>query len=172
MTRKHFMLILLYILLALLVVPTVYAQGTTDLEFSDIVDAIGPRTGRDLLWDVMLYMIFFLALINMFMIPDKQLMVTILNFIVMGLAIMSKLLVGTENTTDRVFQRGDLPVLVFNVGMFVIPLIMAGMLRSVKGKRPKAIYVCIIMGLLGGAYFFMFWAMEQRQLSEVPGQDN
>lgn len=162
MTRKHFMLILLYLFLAFIVVPSAYAQTTSDINMDDIVNAIGPRTGRDLLWDVMLYLLFFLALINMFILPDKQLFVTILNFVVMGATIISKLLVGTETTTDRMIEPTSLVVLVLNVGVFVVPLIMAGMLRAVRGKRPKAVIVCVIMGLLGGAYFFLFWAMEQR----------
>jgi len=166
MTRKHLLLMMLYIVLALVFVPAVYAQGSTaDLDVNDIIEALGPREGRDLLWDILLYLIFLLGFVLMFLIPDKQLFPALLNFLVMGLAVISKLLVGQ----GRTIEPGDLPVLVLNVGMFVLPLIIAGMVRSVKGKPSKAIIPAVIQGMVGGGYFFLFWALEQRPLSEAPG---
>ncbi len=160
MPRKHFYLILLYFLLAFLIVPVAHAQSTADLDFNDVIRELGPRSGDELLWDIMLYFIFFLGLINTFLIPDKQIFPSMLNFLVMGLAIVSKLLVGD----GRTIQPTDFAVLILNVGMFVIPLIMAGMLRTYgrKGRAPRALIPCIMMGLTGGAYFFLFWALEQR----------
>lgn len=158
MTRKHLIIAMLYMLLSLTLVPSAFAQSTTDIEFSDIVDALGPRTGTDLILDIFLYLIFFFGLINMFLISDKQLLPTMLNFTVMGLAIVSKLLVGREPGIEAT----AFAVLVLNVGIFVIPLIMAGMLRANKGKAPPAMPSSILMGLLGGGYFFMFWFFEQR----------
>lgn len=157
MPRKHVFIVLSYLLMMFVWVPVVSAQGTSDINFDDIVAAVGPRSGQDLIWDIFLYLIFFVALVNMFLIPDKQLMVTILNFIVMGFAVVSKLLVGN----GTLLEVDELPVLVLNVGMFVIPLIMAGALRNV-GKKPPNRWPSIIMGLLGGGYFFLFWALEQR----------
>lgn len=138
----------------------VQAQSTADLDFNDILRSLGPRTGQELLWDVLLYGIFLLGLINVVLIPDKQLFPSMLNLLVMGLAVVSKLLVG--RTGSAILAPTDLPVLVLNVGMFTLPLIIAGMLRPVKGKSSKAMLPAILMGILGGVYFFMYWAVEQR----------
>ncbi len=158
MKRKHLLLFFLYVFVIFVNVPVTYAQNTTDLNLNDVLSALGPRSGQDLLWDIMLYLIFFLGVVNMLLIPDKQLFPAMLNFTVMGLAIVSKLLVGT----GRTIEPTDFPVLVFNAGMFVLPLTIAGMVRSVKGKPSKAIGPAILMGLLGGGYFFLYWALEQR----------
>ncbi len=158
MKRHHIQVILLYLLLAFTAVPVTFAQSTSDLEFGDILNALGPRTGEDLIFDILLYIIFFLTFINMFLIPDKQMFVTILNFTVMGFAIVSKLLIGD----GLPLEATDLPVLVLNVGMFTIPLVIAGMLRSVKGKPSRAMLPAILTGLIGGGYFFLFWFLKQR----------
>lgn len=152
-------IILLFILFSLLVVPNVYAQSSQDIDIDDIISAIGPRSGQELIFDVLLYAIFFMGMVNMFLIPEKQLMPTMLNFIVIGLAVVSKLLVGTE--PDSYITPGNFATLVFNSGMFVLPLITAGMVRSRFGT-PKAMITCAITGLIGGGYFFIFWALEQR----------
>jgi hypothetical protein len=161
MARNRILLVLLALLVMLAAAPVAHAQSTADINFSDIIDALGPRSGDALLWDVFLYAIFFIGLLNIFLIPDKQLFPAMLNLLVMGLAVVSKLLVGYP-PHDPVLSPVDFPVLVFNAGMFVLPLIIAGMQRSVKGKPSKATIPAILMGLLGGGYFFLFWAMEQR----------
>lgn len=161
MVRNRILVVLLFLLLTLTVVPVVAAQGTGDIDLGDIVDALGPRSGQALIWDLFLYAIFFLGFLNMLLIPDKQLFSSMLNLLVMGLAVVSKLLVGYP-PNNPVLAPADLPVLIFNAGMFTLPFIIAGMQRSVKGKPSKATIPAIIMGLLGGGYFFLFWAMEQR----------
>ena len=163
MQRHYFALtafIALFFVFGLGAVMPAQAQSTADLDFNDIIQALGPRSGQDLLWDVLLYGIFLLGLINVVLIPDKQLFASMLNLLVMGLAIVSKLLVGTG--PNAILAPTDLPVLVLNVGMFTLPLIIAGMLRPVKGKSSKAMLPAILMGIMGGAYFFMYWAVEQR----------
>ena len=175
MTRNRMLMILLLGVCLLFVVSPALAQQRSieDVNFDDIVDALGPRNGQALLFDIMLYIIFILGVINSALIPDKQLFVAILNFTVIGLTVVSKLLIDVANDggvfyPSAILEPGDFAVLPINVGIFVIPLIMAGMLRSVKGKPSKALFPCLLMGLLGGAYFFIFWATEQRTLSEVP----
>lgn len=162
--QRHYLVLATFIALILVfslgAVTPVQAQSTADLDLNDIIQALGPRSGQELLWDVLLYGIFLLGLINVMLIPDKQLFASMLNLLVMGLAVVSKLLVGT--TSSAILAPTDLPVLVLNVGMFTIPLIVAGMLRPVKGKRSKAMIPAILMGILGGVYFFMYWAVEQR----------
>lgn len=167
-------LILVVLAMAFFFVMPVAAQTSgTDINFQDILDSLGPRTGTALLFDILLYSIFFLGFINMMLIPDKQLFPSMLNFTILGLAIASKLLI--EVTADdpifnpsAIMDATDFAVLPINVGMFVLPFIIAGMLRSVKGKPSKAVIPAILMGILGGVYFFFFWATEQNDPDQVP----
>jgi hypothetical protein len=159
MTRNHILIALLLVLALMMLAPAVHAADIEDLSAKDILNKLGPRSGDQLIWDIFLYGIFFMAMITMFLIPDKQLTATLMMFLVMFFALISKVLVG--NTTDAVIEPTDLPVLGFNAGMFVIPLIVAGMVRARRGT-PKALFPSIITGILGGGYFFLYWAIEQR----------
>jgi len=152
------------------------AQGTgTSIELSDIGRLLSPRQGTYLLFDILLYLIFFFGMVNTLLIPDKQLFQSLINISVIGCAILSKLLVGgilysniDEYGNFFTFPPCDFPVLIINVWMFVAPMLVAGLLRAVKGKRTKALEVSILMLLLGGAYFFLFWATQQQNCSAAP----
>jgi hypothetical protein len=175
LTRNHILWLVLVLVSALFMVSPAFAQdGGTNIRFEDIGQLLGPRTGTNLLFDIMLYLLFFLGMVNSLLIPDKQLFQTMLNISVVAVAVLSKLLVGGtlyDNFADGfvyTFPPCDFPVLIMNVWMFVIPLIVAGMLRSVKGKKTNAVPVSILMGLIGGAYFFLFWATKQQQCSAPP----
>lgn len=175
MARNRWILwVLLAIVLMLLAAPVMaQTRDVSNIQFEDVLEALKPRKSTALLFDILLYLIFFIGFINQFMIPDKQIAITIMNFMVLGFAIAAKLLIDVQKDggvyyPSAMFEPGDFPVFIMNVGMLVLPLLMAGGLRSVKGKPSRAIYTSIIMALLGGAYFFLFWATEQRQLSEAP----
>jgi hypothetical protein len=161
MTLRRILLTSLLLAFLFMAVPAVSAQNSLeDIEFSDIIDALGPRDGDQLFLDILLYLIFFVGLITTFLVPDKQMTVQLLVFLTLLLAVIAKLLVGTH--PSAIFGPCDIAVLAINVILFVAPLIAAGMLRPVKGKRSKAMMPAIILGLLGGGYFFMFWSIEQR----------
>ena len=160
MKVRQLLLLGLFALLVLFVVPPALAQDIEDINLDDIINALGPRSGEQLIFDIMLYLIFFIAMITLFLIPDKQLAAQVMIFTVLTLAVVSKLLVGDHNSA--ILQACDLPMLPINATLFVFPLIVTGMLRSVKGKPPKARIPAGMLGLLGGGYFFLFWALEQR----------
>ncbi|NJL54648.1 hypothetical protein HC928_05230 [bacterium] len=166
MPRKHALILILFVLLSLLVVPIAGAQELEDLDVQDIINALGPREGEDLLFDVLLYAIFFMSILSMFLIPDKQLLATMLNFVVILMAVLSKVLV--DDTPSAVLEPTDLPVLPMNAAMFVLPIIIAGMVRQRRGTPPAA-YTGLITGVLGAAYFFLFWFLKQNgyESSEV-----
>lgn len=143
---------LLMVFLLMSVIPVAFAQQRT-VDTDQIIAALGPRSSfPGILFDIMLYGIFFIGFITMMLVPDKQIFPSILMVLVLGLAIFSKL---------EIFDPDELPTFALNVGMFVIPLIVAGMLRG-RGKTPKALAPAILTGLIGGGYFFLFWALEQR----------
>lgn len=144
------------------IVPNALAQAR-EVNADDIIAALGPRSGNGLVLDIFLYLIFFFGILNMFLIPDKQLTPALMNFTVIFLAVISKLLVSADiNDFTAIIQPCDLPVLAINATMFAFPLIMAGMVRTKKVGNPPALYTGIITGLLGGSYFFLFWALAQR----------
>lgn len=160
MVRNRILIIMLLMLLVMTIVPSAYAQSTRDIDLNEALSNLGPRSGEDLIWDVFLYAIFLIGMINMALIPDKQLFASMLNFAVIGCAVTAKLLVGEGGS--RVFDPLHFGTFILNVGMFVLPLIIAGMVRSVKGKPSKAIFPAAFQGLLGGGHFFLYWYMVQR----------
>lgn len=165
MSRKGLLVILLLFVGLFVIVPAAFAQSGSDISVDDIIDAIGPRDGEELIWDILLYLIFFLSIVTMFLIPDKQLTATLLNFTVLFLAVISKLLVSTE--PGAFISPCDLPVLGINAGLFALPLIMAGMVRTRKVGNPPAMITGIATGLMGGGYFFLFWFMAQQSCDVV-----
>lgn len=175
-SRNYILWFLLSLVSLLFVVSPALAQdfGAT-IQLSDIGRLLAPRQGTYLLFDILLYLLFFFGMVNTLLIPDKQLFQSLLNLSVVGVAVLSKLLVGgilyspiDEYGNAFTFPPCEFPVLVMNVWMFVAPLLVAGLLRSVKGKRTKALEVSLAMGAFGGAYFFLFWATQQQNCSAVP----
>ncbi len=119
-----------------------------NLNPQDILARLAPRSGIGLLYDILLYIVFILALIVMFMQSDKQLVPTMISGLVGALAVIAKL---------NVFDPLAFGALVINAGIFVLPLIVAGITKA-KNSQPLA----IIGGVLGGVYFFLFWFISQR----------
>jgi hypothetical protein len=141
-------------LVAMLLLPATVQAQATDINLQDIAARLGPSNQMPCtLFDIMRYLLFFLGFICVLLIPDKQLLPSLLMTGVLGLLIIAKL---------NVFTPDALPMLAINSGIFVIPLIVAGMLRNVNGKPPKARGPAIIAGLLGGGHFFLFWALAQQ----------
>jgi hypothetical protein len=122
------------------------AQRTIDAQ--DILQKLAPRGGVELLYDIFLYIIFFLAVITMFMQSDKQLVPTMIMAGVAAMAVLAKL---------QIFPPKDFGSLAINAGMFVLPLIVAGVTSAKKSQGPA-----IIGGVFAGVYFFLFWVVSQR----------
>jgi len=123
MIRNRILIIMLLMLLVMAVVPAAHAQNTKDIDFNEVIKNLGPRSGQDLIWDIFLYAIFLIGIVNMGLIPDKQLFPAMLNFGVIAMAVTAKLLVGEHESA--VFSPVHFGTFVLNVGMFVIPLIIA-----------------------------------------------
>jgi hypothetical protein len=84
----------------------------------------------------------------MFMQSDKQLVPTLFAGLAAALTVVAKL---------DVLGPKELGSLVVNAGIFVLPLIIAGITRA-KKSTPLA----VISGLLAAVYFFAFWFFNQR----------
>lgn len=152
MSIKRFLTFLALSFALVLLVPTLQAQPS-EINLQEVIARLGPaNTMPDLLFDILRYLIFILAFITLILVPDKQLLASLLVTAVLGMVVLAKL---------EIFSPIELPTLALNVGIFVIPLIVAGMLRG-RGKTPRALVPAILTGLLGGGYFFLFWALMQR----------
>lgn len=125
-----------------------------NVNLQNIIALLGPSQDR-LVFDIMLYIMFFLALITMFMQSEKTMLPTLIMASVMLMTVLAKLRV-LDNVRVLVDNVG-LGALMINIGMFVLPWIVAGMTKNPK-SRPFA----ILGGIIGLAHMFLFWATFQR----------
>lgn len=152
MLKKYLALGFILIVASLMMVSVVYAQAAPDIDFQEIISNLGPRTGDLLILDILLYLIFGMGLITMLLVPDKQQVPSLIMLAVLGVAVIGKV---------EIFGPREFAIFVINVVMFVGPFMVAGMVRE-RGRRPRALLPAILTGLLGGGYFFLFWALRQQ----------
>jgi threonine/homoserine efflux transporter RhtA len=119
-----------------------------DLTLEAILRQLGPRSGIELLYDIFLYIIFFMNLALMFMQGDKELVTTIMAGGAAACAVLGKL---------EVFPPTEFGSLLVNVAMFVLPIITAGVTNA-KKSRP----VGVISAVFGGIYFAIYLLYAQR----------
>ncbi len=131
----------------------ILAQSSS-VDVQDIIAALGPNSDPGIAWNIILYLIFFLALAAMFMQSDKQLTPTLMMAAVAFSAVVDKLQVLAR--TPILGQRG-FGTLLLHILIFTFPLVVAGITKAHK-SRPLAIFT----GILGGILFFGYWALVQR----------
>lgn len=129
----------------------------TSFSFDQIIAALAPRSGIDLVWDIMLYLIFILAFISMLRGSDKQVVPTILMAAVAGAAVIAKLGILNPKASGNIGSEG-VALLAINAMMFFLPLIVVGIADKKSKSRPTAIIGAVIAAL----YFFAFWFFVQR----------
>lgn len=130
-----------------------------NLQFQDILDLLALGTGMDLVWSIFLYVVFFLALITLFMMPDKNMVPTLLIAAVLLFAIIAKVSLASP---DPILRRREFGFMIINVMMGVLPFIVAGMIRVGKTRRASAQVPAILTGIFGSIYFAMFLLFVQR----------
>jgi len=130
-----------------------------DFDLQQVLFLLGPNSG-EMIWNILLYIIFFLALITMFNIPDKNLLPTLLMAGTLLLTVISKLNISITPRRDAIFPPEDFIQFTVNVAIFIFPLLTAGMIRA--KKKGKVVGPAIVTALFGGAYFFIFWFFVQR----------
>lgn len=157
MRSKHMIMLMVVLVFTLLSVSVVSAQPPQEFDINQVLDALKPRSGTNLLLDLLLYGIFGLGFYAMLMVPDKQLLPSLLMVGVIGASVLAKL---------DFFPPTDFATFIINVTLFVGPIFVATMVRdpSNRGRRPKAMVPAGITGLLGGLYFLMFWLFKQSGL--------
>lgn len=134
-----------------------------DIDFQNILFYIGPNS-NPIIWTIFLYTLFFLALVMLFAMPDKNMIPTLLVATVLMAVVVAKLSLAAESSNDRpIFDTRSFGMYVVNIIPFVFPLITAGMVRARSGKaKGRVVPPAILTGLIGGVYFFSFWYFFQQ----------
>jgi hypothetical protein len=138
-----------------------------DINFKDIVALLGPGTGQNIIWSIMLYIIFFLALITLFRTPDKNMIPTLLIGTVLLFTIVAKLSISSGNVpgSKPIIPKTAFGMYAINVAIAVLPLIAVGMTRTtsrVSRRSNPAAATAIITSLIGMVYFFGYWLAVQQ----------
>jgi hypothetical protein len=129
-----------------------------NINVNEIIALLGPGRG-ELLWNLLLYAIFFLALIALFIMPDRNLRATLLVTAVLVAAVIVKLSLSVGPRQAPIIGRCDFGMLVLNALMFSFPLLSIGLIRT---RKRTAVFVPLILGgIMGGLFFFGYWIVVQ-----------
>ena len=118
------------------------------ITLQEVLAHLAPRSGVNLIYDIILYLVFVLDLILMFGQSDKQTITTVMAGGAAALAGIAKL---------DVFRPREFGSLIVNAGMFVLPLLVVGISKA-KKVQPLG----VISAVFSAIYFFAFWFFAQR----------
>ncbi len=118
------------------------------IDIQQIIHLLSPRSGTELLWDIMLYAVFIFGLITMFMQSDKTLLPTLMMAGVALIAVISKL---------QLLPARNIITLVLNAVMAIFPLMVAAFTKAPK-SRPTA----LLTALAGAVYAITFLLFAQQ----------
>jgi hypothetical protein len=114
-----------------------------DINVQEIIRQLGPYSGLGLVWNIMIYLVFFLNLISLFLQSDKTLLPTLVLAAGLLICIIAKLVI---------FNPMEFGTFVVNAAMFLAPTLVIGMT-----KAPKSRPLLILASIISGIYFFAFW---------------
>lgn len=119
-----------------------------NISIQEILFRLGPNSGHGLIWNIFIYVIFFLTLVTMLMQGDKALFTTIICAASLLLGVIDKLVI---------FQPREFGSMAIHAGMFIFPALVAGMTKDTKSRPPA-----VLAAIVGAVYFFLFWFFLQR----------
>lgn len=102
--------------------------------------------------DIFIYLIFFLSLLMLFFIPEKSQQANYIMFVVLFLAMVDKIRQATDQIPIEGLDNEGFATLLIHVGLFVLPLIAAGLIRGRGRNDKRGVPVGILIGLIGGLY--------------------
>jgi hypothetical protein len=132
-----------------------------EISLQNILFFLGPASGEPI-WNILLYAIFVLALIALLLMPDKNMLSTLLIAGVLLAAVIAKLVLSSGPSGRRILAPTDFGMFILNIIPFVFPMLAIGVLRA--KKKAKVVIPSILTAVLGFVYFFMFWLTEQSTL--------
>jgi hypothetical protein len=111
-------------------------------------------------WNILLYLIFFLALIQLMIMPDKNMPATLLTGFVLLATIIVKLSLAGGAIAPPLRPREFL-IMMLNITTCLFPWLVAGMVRTRKRSNP-VIPLGIFTGILGFVLTFVYWLVVQQ----------
>lgn len=102
--------------------------------------------------DIFIYLIFFLSLLMLFFIPEKSQQSMYLMFVVLFFALVDKIRQATTDLPIEGLDNAGFATLLIHVGMFVIPLMAAGLIRGRGRNDKRGVPIGILIGLIAGLY--------------------
>lgn len=129
-----------------------------DVSFQDILSYLGPSSPPGFIWNIIMYVIFFLALVTMLLQSDKALTPTLLMAVVLAAVVIDKLQI-MERQAAPLFNQPGLWTFLLHCVMFAVPLLVAGATKAAKSRGPA-----ILTGIIGGIYLFGYWVFVQNRV--------
>ncbi|RMG90204.1 MAG: hypothetical protein D6712_00275 [Chloroflexi bacterium] len=114
-------------------------------------------------WDVFIYVIFFLSLITLMLIPDKNMQPTLLMSVVLLFCIIDKVrpAAGRPWSTGEFIMPGfdDLGfgTLLIHIGMAIFPIVAGTLIRARSEKQKRGTPMGILTGMIAGVYAIAFF---------------
>lgn len=132
-----------------------------NINFQDIIELLKPGSGQIIIWSFFLYLIFFFALLSLLLMPNKNMVPTLLVATVLLFAIVAKLSVSAPNVrgSQPIIRPKEFGMLVINAGMFLFPLIALGLTRA---RKNRTVVWAILTSVFAGVYFFAYWFFAQQ----------
>lgn len=121
-----------------------------NIDLQEIFWRLGIYSGygdNPLIWNIFIYVIFIFTLITMLLQGDKALVTTLLSAGGLFCCLIAKL---------AIFDVDEFGTLIVHAGMFLLPILVAGMTESGKSRGPA-----ILAGIVGAVFFFAFWFVYQ-----------
>ena len=115
-----------------------------------VVDILRPEG----IWDIFIYIMFFMSLIMIVLIPEKNMQPTMLMYGVLLCAVIDKIRPSGYDPDFLMpgFDDKGFGTLLIHLVMFTFPLMAAGLIRGRGPKDKRGVPVGIMTGILGGVY--------------------
>ncbi len=129
----------------------------------EIINALGPSD--QLHWDIILYVLFFLNLVLLIMLPDGATLHTMLTILVLLAVFIDKtyafghFMNSGRYTPETCHAKIFIGTYIIRAAMFVVPLIIAG---STDEDKVRALG--ILLGLIAIGYILGRWYIDQREV--------
>ena len=139
------------------------------MEFQQLLQDIGAILAIRDIWDIFIYIIFFMSLVTLVLIPDKNMQSTMLMSLVLLFTVVDKVRPASPNNDFLVpgFDDQGFATFLIHIGMFVFPLIAGTLVRSRSQKGKRAMPLGILTGILGGLYAAAFF-FSNGGLGDIP----
>lgn len=131
-----------------------------NISLQTILFWLGPSSGNPF-FNILLYIIFFGALITLFRMPDKNLLPTLLIATVLLTSVIVKINTSVRPPVQPILEEKEFGAFILNVILLTFPLLTAGLIRT-RQKKGGVVAPALVTALFGGVFFFMFWFIVQR----------